>query len=175
MKLRLAAVLALGALALAACSDSSATSAPSQAAPTTAAVPSTSATTAASAPPAAVPRAIKLLIRPTSLGPTVTFNGLTVYRFESDSNNPPKSTCDGQCVVTWPPLLTDATPVEVDPTIDSAMVGILRRPDGTNQVTLNGWALYLFAKDTKPGDVNGEGVGGKWSAIGADGKPLRQK
>jgi len=42
-------------------------------------------------------------------------------------------------------------------------------------VTLNGWPLYLFAKDAKAGDVKGEGVNGKWSAVGADAKPLKPK
>jgi predicted lipoprotein with Yx(FWY)xxD motif len=36
------------------------------------------------------------------------------------------------------------------------------RPDGTMQVSYNGKPLYYFAKDTKAGDTNGQGVGGKW-------------
>ena len=36
------------------------------------------------------------------------------------------------------------------------------RPDGSMQVAYNGIPLYYFAKDTKAGDVTGQGVGGKW-------------
>ncbi len=45
------------------------------------------------------------------------------------------------------------------------------RADGSTQVTLNGWPLYRFARDTAPGDTKGEGVGGTWHATGGDGKP----
>jgi predicted lipoprotein with Yx(FWY)xxD motif len=31
-----------------------------------------------------------------------------------------------------------------------------------------GWPLYLWVKDTKPGDVTGDGVGGVWHAAKAD-------
>jgi predicted lipoprotein with Yx(FWY)xxD motif len=36
------------------------------------------------------------------------------------------------------------------------------RPDGTVQVTYNGWPLYHFARDTAPGSVRGQGIGGVW-------------
>jgi hypothetical protein len=56
--------------------------------------------------------------------------------------------------------------------VPADLVGTVGRPDGTQQLTLNGWPLYRFAKDTAPGDVNGEGVDGTWRAIGTDGKPV---
>ena len=37
-------------------------------------------------------------------------------------------------------------------------------------VTCNGWT-----DDTQPGDITGENVGGNWSAVGKDGKPLVAK
>ena len=33
----------------------------------------------------------------------------------------------------------------------------------TEQVTYNGMPLYLYAKDTKPGDVTGDKVGNVWA------------
>ena len=29
----------------------------------------------------------------------------------------------------------------------------------------NGWPLYTFIKDAKPGDVTGDGVGGVWHVV----------
>jgi len=172
MKLRLAAAVAVltaaGLLALTGCGPNTTPKSNIPANNQAAAA----ATTAAAAPQG---RLITLAILQTTLGPALTYNGLTVYRFEADSNKPPKSTCEGQCLVAWPPLITDGTAVKVTAEIDSAKVGTLTRGDGAVQVTLNGWPLYLFAQDKVPGDIKGEGVNGKWSVVGADGKPLKPK
>jgi predicted lipoprotein with Yx(FWY)xxD motif len=172
MKFRLMAMAGLGAaaaLALAGCGPSiggsGSAAAPPAPAPATASAP---------APKPLPGKAITLAVATTSLGEAVTFNGRTVYRFDADTNNPPKSTCAGQCLTAWPALLTDGTAVHVSSEIDSGKVGILTRPDGSVQVTLNGWPLYLFGQDKAPGDVKGEGVSGKWHVIGADGKPLKK-
>ena len=42
-------------------------------------------------------------------------------------------------------------------------LSVIERPDGTYQLAYNGKPLYLWARDTKPGDVNGDGVGGVWT------------
>ena len=44
-------------------------------------------------------------------------------------------------------------------------LGAIDLPDGTYQVTYNGWPLYYYAKDTARGDAMGEGVGDKWYTI----------
>lgn len=171
MKLRLAAAVsvltAAGLVALTGCGTTTPKTNPAANNQTTAGAPTTAAPVSG--------RAITLAVLETALGPTLTYNGLTVYRFEADSNKPPKSTCEGQCLVAWPPLITDGTAVKVSAEIDSAKVGTVTRADGSPQVTLNGWPLYLFAQDKAPGDIKGEGVNGKWSVVGADGKPLKPK
>jgi predicted lipoprotein with Yx(FWY)xxD motif len=174
MKLRLTALAGLAAaatLALAGCGNVS--DGPGYT-PAPAPVGATAGpTTPASKPAAGKP--INLAVATTSLGQTVTLDGRTVYRFDNDTNNPPKSTCEGQCLTAWPPLLTDGTATVVSAEIDSAKVGTLNRPDGSVQVTLNGWPLYLFGQDKALGDVKGEGAAnGKWHVIGADGKPLKK-
>jgi len=103
------------------------------------------------------------------VGTVVTSQGYTLYRFAKDTAKPSKSTCAGGCATTWPPVLGDGVP-SVDG-LSADLVGTVGRADGTQQLTLNGWPLYRFAKDTAPGDVRGEGVGGSWQAIGPDGKP----
>lgn len=48
-------------------------------------------------------------------------------------------------------------------------VGTITGVDGAAQVTLNGLPLYTYAADKNPGDVSGQGYGGIWWVIGADG------
>jgi len=49
--------------------------------------------------------------------------------------------------------------------VNRALLGTIKRADGTVQLTLHGWPLYRCAGDSAPGDVNGEGVGGVWFAV----------
>ena len=51
----------------------------------------------------------------------------------------------------------------------ASKVGVVKRPDGKMQVTYAGLPLYLFAGDSKAGDVNGQGLGGLWHAIAPSG------
>jgi predicted lipoprotein with Yx(FWY)xxD motif len=92
-------------------------------------------------------------------------DGRTLYLTTKDSKDPSKSTCDGDCAKTWPPLLV-AQDTEPQVTgVDPALVGTVTRSDGTEQVTVGGWPVYLYSKDTAPGQVNGHGVGGVWFVI----------
>jgi predicted lipoprotein with Yx(FWY)xxD motif len=104
-----------------------------------------------------------------TLGNVVTDgSGLTLYRFDEDTANPPKSNCTGKCATTWPPVpANDAT---AGAGIDKSLLGEVTRPDGTKQLTIAGWPAYRYAKDASAGDVNGQGVGGKWFALAPNGK-----
>jgi predicted lipoprotein with Yx(FWY)xxD motif len=104
----------------------------------------------------------------------VTVNGVTAYRFEADGHEPSQVNCLYDCLVTWPPVLIDGTKIELNGIQDS-LVSTVKRPDGLEQVTLNGWPLYKFKEDKSESDVEGEGVGGNWSAITPEGKPVIQK
>ncbi|MGW2386463.1 SCO0930 family lipoprotein [Streptomyces sp. NPDC001658] len=97
--------------------------------------------------------------------------GLTLYRFDEDTAEPPKSNCDGDCATAWPPVLADD--VAAGEGIDKAQLGEVTRADGTKQLTIGGWPAYRYAKDTKAGDVAGQGVGGKWYALAPDGKKAK--
>ncbi|MEU9478910.1 SCO0930 family lipoprotein [Streptomyces sp. NPDC048191] len=103
------------------------------------------------------------------LGNVVTDgSGLTLYRFDKDTANPPKSNCDGNCATTWPPVPAgDAT---AGAGIDKSLLGEVTRADGTKQLTIGGWPAYRYAKDVNAGDVNGQGVGGNWFALAPNGK-----
>ncbi|QRP45679.1 SCO0930 family lipoprotein [Amycolatopsis sp. FDAARGOS 1241] len=102
------------------------------------------------------------------VGPAVVDqNGFTLYLFTKDSKKPSKSTCDGDCATTWPPVLTSGD-VKLDG-IDPKLLGTVNRADGTTQATLGGWPLYRFSKDTAPGQANGMGVKGTWFVIEPNG------
>jgi predicted lipoprotein with Yx(FWY)xxD motif len=90
-------------------------------------------------------------------------NGMTLYRFDKDTAKPPKSTCDGDCAKAWPPVLATGS-VDVQG-VDAKLVGSVARTDGSQQVTVNGWPVYRYAKDTSAGEAKGQGVGGTWAAV----------
>ncbi|MFC7309642.1 SCO0930 family lipoprotein [Streptomyces monticola] len=95
-------------------------------------------------------------------------NGMTVYRFKKDSAWPMKSACTGDCLENWPVV----QPVEKNDTEGVLKKGfvVFDRPDGVRQQTIDCWPLYTFSGDKKPGDTNGQGVGGTWYAVSPEGK-----
>jgi predicted lipoprotein with Yx(FWY)xxD motif len=104
------------------------------------------------------------------LGPVVTDGtGLTLYRFDHDTNMPSTSNCVGACVASWPPFLAFSDEVRLKG-IDKAVVGTVTRQDGTKQVTISGWPVYHYAKDSTPGQAGGQGVQGTWFAVTPQGK-----
>ena len=68
-----------------------------------------------------------------------------------------ESACQGLCAVYWPPLLTSERP-EAGPGVDQHALGIIVRPDGSQQVTYNGRPLYLFNHDAYIGPIPGAGT-----------------
>ncbi|WP_447003542.1 COG4315 family predicted lipoprotein [Saccharothrix isguenensis] len=95
-------------------------------------------------------------------------DGRTLYRFDKDTPTPAKSNCEGQCAVTWPPVLSSGAPQLQG--VDPALVSTVKRADGSEQVTLDGWPLYTYAKDEAPGQWKGQGVGGTWFVVQPNGK-----
>ncbi|KAB1150038.1 hypothetical protein F7R91_04275 [Streptomyces luteolifulvus] len=95
--------------------------------------------------------------------------GFTLYRFDKDTADPSKSNCSGECATTWPPYLVARGGKVFLDGIDKSAIGFIER-DGAFQVTLGGWPVYLFNKDTKSGDTNGQGVGGTWFGVKPDGE-----
>ena len=105
-----------------------------------------------------------------NLGQVVTDqNGLTLYRFDKDKAKPSASSCKDACAETWPPALGDSANLQLQG-VDAALVGAVTRADGTKQLTLNGWPLYTYAKDTAAGEAKGQGVGKTWFAVTPQGK-----
>ena len=103
------------------------------------------------------------------LGPVLTDQaGRTLYLFTRDGRGTGKSTCDGACARTWPPLLVDGRST-VSEDIDTGLVDQITRADGREQVTVGGWPVYTYAKDGAPGEATGHGVGNTWYAVEPNG------
>jgi predicted lipoprotein with Yx(FWY)xxD motif len=58
-------------------------------------------------------------------------------------------TCPADCAKTWPPV------VAPDDAIPAGYWGVVKRPDGTKQWSYQGYALYTYTGDKKPGDETG--------------------
>ncbi|WP_328644023.1 SCO0930 family lipoprotein [Amycolatopsis sp. NBC_00348] len=99
------------------------------------------------------------------LGPVLTDQaGDTLYLFTKDGKDSGESTCDGACAKTWPPVRVDGR-ITVAESVDTGLIGQIRRPDGTMQVTVGGWPVYTYSKDGAPGEASGHGVGNTWYAV----------
>jgi predicted lipoprotein with Yx(FWY)xxD motif len=114
-------------------------------------------------------------LRTTKVGKAlVAANGRTLYLFTADKGR--KSSCYGKCAAVWPPL-TAAYPT-VGRGLRASLLGTTKRKNGKLQVTYGGHPLYFFAKDTKRGDVRGEGVvhfGGSWWLVSPAGTEITRK
>jgi predicted lipoprotein with Yx(FWY)xxD motif len=162
---RLLLVVAPLALALAACSSGTGASEAPADAPS-AAPPSA----VASEAPAAADATVSL--SDTSLGTVlVDAEGMTLYAFTPDTDG--VSTCYDDCAAAWPPLVVDGAPAAGEG-LDASLLTTVERTDGTTQAKYGDWPLYTFASDSAPGDVTGQGVGGKWYVIAADGSLIGQ-
>lgn len=96
--------------------------------------------------------------------------GMTAYIFTKDKQGSGKSSCTGDCLVAWPPIISKSSKPAADGV--TGTVGTIRSLDGTYQVTVDGWPLYTFAKDKAAGDTTGQGVGKVWYMIKPDGSRI---
>ena len=85
----------------------------------------------------------------------VDAKGMSLYTFDKDSGG--KSACNGPCAENWPPLMASASATA------SGDWTVVTRDDGKKMWAYKGKPLYTFKKDTKAGDVNGDGfLNGAW-------------
>jgi predicted lipoprotein with Yx(FWY)xxD motif len=84
----------------------------------------------------------------------VDAKGMTLYVFDKDAGG--KSACNGPCAVNWPPFMAAEGAKGPDGWT------VIVRDDGKPQWAYKGKPLYTWIKDTKAGDVTGDGVNGVW-------------
>jgi predicted lipoprotein with Yx(FWY)xxD motif len=90
-------------------------------------------------------------------GVLVNGAGMTVYTFDKDVADSGKSACSGPCLTAWPAVVAGDKV--------AAPYSVVTREDGVKQLAYKGKPLYLFAKDSKPGDRNGDKFKDVWHVI----------
>jgi predicted lipoprotein with Yx(FWY)xxD motif len=112
-------------------------------------------------------------VRKTGLGRVlVDQRGRTLYLFEPDRFG--RSVCYGKCAAAWPPLLTTGSP-RPGAGVRASLLGTTRRNDGKLQVTYQGYPVYTFVEDTRPGQTSGQGLdgfGGEWYVLDPQGRKI---
>jgi predicted lipoprotein with Yx(FWY)xxD motif len=134
---------------------------------------SSSSTTTSAAPPAAASGAA-LGTTTTSYGKVlVDTHGKTLYAFAIDSKG--HSACTGMCLQFWPPVPAGSASPKA-PAGVTGTPGALHRSDGSSQLTVNGFPMYTFSGDKKPGTTAGQGLnrfGGLWYVVAPDGSWIK--
>ena len=99
----------------------------------------------------------------------VDASGRSMYLFTPDERN--VSNCAGVCRDFWPPVLTVDDPQAMGDAAANAL-GTIASPDGSKMVTYNGWPLYYYKFDERPGDALGQTVNDVWWVLSVHGGPI---
>lgn len=91
----------------------------------------------------------------------VTNKGFALYTFPPDAAQ--HVTCTGGCATAWPPVI--GKPSAAMGVRLTGKLGTITRAGGMVQATYKGHPLYLYAGDTAPGQVKGNGLGGVWHVL----------
>ena len=100
--------------------------------------------------------------------------GRALYAFTRDPRRG-KSRCYGACAAAWPVYYARGK-LRAGTGVKRSLLGNTRRRDGRLQVTYNGWPLYYYVNDRRPGQVTCQNVrefGGLWLVVRPSGRPVR--
>ena len=96
--------------------------------------------------------------------------GQAIYVFDIETT--PSPACYDDCADAWPPVLTTGAPV-AGAGVQTGLLGVTPRSDGSVQVTYAGHPLYFYAHEGK-NIVTCHDVcefGGLWLVMTPDGQP----
>jgi predicted lipoprotein with Yx(FWY)xxD motif len=132
----------------------------------------TTATTTESGAPAPVPAAVK--VGASDYG-EILFDGRgrALYAFTRDPSG--ESVCTGDCAAAWPPYVARGR-LRAGKGARQALLGTVKRPEGTRQVAYGGRPLYYYVGDREPGQVLCQDVvefGGTWLVLRGTGSLVR--
>lgn len=169
------AVMAIAALALAGCGESTDDSASATVAPTPE-VKSEPTAMASEKKQASAAGGKRVQTGSTRYGKILQDSrGRTLYLFTKEKGK--TSRCYGDCAVAWPPMLTRGKPVAIKGAKQSEL-GTTKRKGGKTQVTYNGHPLYYYVDEDEPGEVLCQAVyefGGYWYVVNRNGKAITRK
>lgn len=108
----------------------------------------------------------------------VNSSGRTLYMFVPDHQK--EVTCvKVSCTALWPPVILKAGQKPVaEGAVKQAMLGSVPNPavSGERVVTYNGWPLYTYTPDIRPGLATGQALnlnGGLWYVMSPAGKVIK--
>ncbi|MDQ0864962.1 COG4315 family predicted lipoprotein [Arthrobacter globiformis] len=115
---------------------------------------------------------VELKTATSAAGPIVVDkDGKSVYFFTKDVKNSSTSACKDACAAAWPAVTTGSDAPKVEGI--TGTVGTISAAGGLKQITLNGMPVYHYAKDTKAGDILGQGVNNAWYLVSPSGQMLK--
>ena len=85
----------------------------------------------------------------------VNQSGFTLYYFQNDSKTSGTNACYNECAILWPPFHVSRLFLPDD--LKLIDFGEITRKDGSKQTTFKSWPLYLYSRDSEPGDALGKG------------------
>jgi predicted lipoprotein with Yx(FWY)xxD motif len=135
--------------------------------------PSSSSSSASASPSSGAASAATLAaVANAKIGKTILTDskGMTVYLYMPDGANKTTQVPAGLKQL-WP-AVTATGAATAGSGLDSSKLTLEPQADGTMQVAYNGHLLYTFQNDKAAGDANGQGLGGIWYVLGADGNQI---
>jgi predicted lipoprotein with Yx(FWY)xxD motif len=104
----------------------------------------------------------------------VDSQGDALYTPEQEASG--KILCTGSCLSEWMPLTASGSSNPTASADVTGKLGTVKRPDGGQQVTIDGAPLYTFVEDGGPGNVTGDGFADQfdgqsftWHVVRGDG------
>jgi predicted lipoprotein with Yx(FWY)xxD motif len=85
----------------------------------------------------------------------VDAGGAALYAADQEANGMVR--CTDSCADTWDPLTVSDGDQPTAASVLAGKLGVVQRPDGSQQVTFGGRPLYRFVEDPAPGTVTGNG------------------
>lgn len=158
------AVLAIPALALAACGSSTSpgTSASTVSGTKSASAMSTKSSSMGGSSGMRSSGTVALEKIRTAIGPVLAdAKGFTLYWYAKDTMM--TSACTGSCATAWPPVT--GQPGAAMGVHLVGKFGTIKRASGALQATYKGHPLYTYAGDSAPGQTKGNGLDGTWHVI----------
>jgi predicted lipoprotein with Yx(FWY)xxD motif len=105
----------------------------------------------------------------------VNGSGRTVYMFSKDGRNKDRCATIQTCTSIWPPLTTKGKPVARSGA-KASLLGTIKLPSGSLQVTYAGHPLYTYSADVMPHETDYVGTpqfGGTWYAVSSTGGKVK--